>query len=110
MRYFTIVLALAATLMPVCAFACDLDGIYGSRFSAFAGIHRPIQPPETNDAGMPINQISRVPPPLRTIKSDLELQPAEPQPPMVQAATETSKLVVAAGEKDATKPATFSKR
>jgi hypothetical protein len=109
MRLFISALALATMLIPVPLIACDLDGIYGNRFSAFSGAHRPVPLPTTDDAGMPVNQTSRVPAPVQAIKSDLEFQSAEEPLAAVQSEAGNPKSPVAL-EKVAVKAAVLSKR
>lgn len=106
MRLFFSALALVTVAISTPAMACDMDGMFGSRFSAFSGIHQPIQQPTTDDTGMPTNQVSRVPTAVQTAKSDLELQSDEPQ-----ASAEPEKLKsTTPAKRDIIKAAVLSKR
>ena len=99
-------LALAAMAISTPAIGCDRDGMFGGRFSAFSAMHQPIQQPAADDAGMPINQVSRVPAAVQTAKSDLEIQPDE-----LRISVEPEKLKSEASpKKDIIKAAVLSKR
>lgn len=109
MRSSVPALALAAMAISTPAIGCDRDGMFGSRFSAFSGIHQPIQQPATDDAGMPTNQASRVPVAVQTAKSDLELETSAVQPLAVQSDSEKLKSAPALRE-HIVKAAVLSKR
>jgi hypothetical protein len=109
MRISFSALTLGAMLCSTPVVACDLDGMYGNRFSAFSGAHRPLRLPATDDAGMPVNQAIRVPAPVQVIKSDLELRSAEVQPrPNLTAADGQKSSVIP--EKVVVKAAVLTKR
>lgn len=109
MRLSIPALALATMAISTPAIGCDRDGMFGSRFSAFSGIHQPIQQPTTDDAGMPTNQVSRVPATVQTAKSDLELESSAAQPSAVQSDSEKLKSAPVL-KKDIVKAAVLSKR
>lgn len=109
MRSSVPALALAAMAISTPAIGCDRDGMFGGRFSAFSGMHQPIQQPTTDDAGMPTNQASRVLAAVQTAKSDLELESNEVQASVVQPTPEKLKSATSP-KKDIIKAAVLSKR
>ena len=109
MRLSISVLALAIMTISTPAIACDMDGMFRNRFSAFSGIHQIIQQPATDDSGMPSDQASRVPTAIQTAKSDLEFESDEAQASVVQSSLEKLKSATSL-KKDIIKAALLSKR
>lgn len=101
MRLFSFIALLSVATLATPAIACDLDGIYGNRFSAFSGAHNPPKFPTVDETGLPVSQQNRVPARISAAKSDLEVQPDEVQPPVAQpqsadlnTATKDNKLAI----------------
>jgi hypothetical protein len=70
--------------MAAPAAACDFDGMYGGRFSAFANLHNLAKSSEDQDAILPVNQQDRKPVRVAAAISDLEVQPDEIKSPATQ--------------------------
>jgi hypothetical protein len=84
MRLLLSIPLLSAAMMAAPAAACDFDGMYGGRFSAFANLHNLAKSSEDQDAILPVNQQDRKPVRVAAAISDLEVQPDEIRPPVSQ--------------------------
>jgi hypothetical protein len=94
MRLLLSIPLLSAAMMAAPAAACDFDGMYGGRFSAFANLHNLAKSSEDQDAILSINQQDRKPVRVTAAISDLEVQPDEIKSPATQIEAEVLRKAV----------------